>query len=115
MTGSLAAAGVALLVAVAVVAQSGASAAVFCNANGVGSTPRAAIASYLRACGSDYSVAIGPYDGDKATTPYASYAHLLEYRLNVKNNAEGSLAFWEVGQRTAASPWRTLGPPGTGP
>lgn len=91
------------------------SASSYGAAIGHGPTAEDAVASYLQACGSDYTIAKGPYDADKATTPYASYAQMVEYTLNVKNNGEGALAFLWVGRRTARSSWQTLGQPGTGP
>ena len=91
------------------------STSTFCGATGHGATAQAAIGSYLRRCGSDYTIAGGPHDGDKATTPYASYSNLVEYVLAVKNNLEGDTAFEEVGQRVAGGSWQTLGLPGTGP
>ena len=87
----------------------------FCGTTAHGATARAAITSYVRTCGANYSISKGPYDADKATTSYAAYAHVVEYSLNVKSNSEGSLAFLLVGQRAVGTPWQTLGPPGTGP
>lgn len=100
-------------VAAAALLLTGCGSATFCNAHGP--SAGAAIGSYLRRCGYDYRISNGPYDADKATTGYASFPRVVEYTLNVKDNAEGSLAFLMVGQRTAGTPWRTLGPPGTGP
>ena len=93
----------------------GCGSATFCTAVAHGPSARTVIGSYLRICGSDYRISKGPYDADKATTGYASFARVVEYTLNVKDNAEGSLAFLMVGKRTPGTPWRTLGPPGTGP
>ena len=87
----------------------------FCAKTGTGSTASAAIHSYLKRCGSDYRIQAGPFDADKSTSPYANYARVVEYRLRVKNNAEGGLAFLMVGKRRAGERWHTLGPPGTGP
>jgi len=107
------------LAAIVVAAACGLSAcgssAVFCDTVAHGSTAHAAIGSYLQDCGSDYSIEKGPYDADKSTTAYASYAQVVEYTLNVTNNKEGPVAFLMVGERLAGGTWRTLGPPGTGP
>ena len=104
----------AVLVAVSILSGCG-SADGFCDVSKAGPSSHAVITSYLRACGSDYSISRGPYDGDKPTTQYASYAQVVEYTLNVKNNSEGGIAFVMVGQRTAGGSWQTLGSPGTGP
>jgi hypothetical protein len=93
----------------------GSNAAAFCDTSAHGSTARAAIRSYLRDCGSDYSIEKGPYDADKSTTAYASYSQVVEYTLNVKDNKEGPVAFLMVGQRLTGGTWHTLSPPGTGP
>jgi hypothetical protein len=100
---------------VAVVVSGCGNSASFCEVTGHAGTARAAIRSYLRACGSDYTISKGPYDADKSTTEYASYAQVVEYTLNVEDNNEGSVAFLMVGERQVSGMWRTLGPPGTGP
>jgi hypothetical protein len=113
--GILVVAVVAIVVVVVFAVRASGAAGSFCAAVGRGSTARAAIASYLRKCGSDYTIAKGPFNGYKSATPYANYAQLVEYDLNVTNNSEGSLAFMEVGQRVAGGSWQTMGRPGTGP
>jgi hypothetical protein len=87
----------------------------FCAAEGSGSTANAALASYLHSCGSNYTLAKGPYHADKSTTPYARYAQVVEYTLDVANNGVDSQGFLEVGQRVAGGTWRTHGSLGTGP
>lgn len=87
----------------------------FCSKTGMGSTASAAIRHYLKRCGQDYRFQAGPFDADKSTAAYANYAQVVEYRLRVKNNLEGGIAFLMVGKRAAGDKWRTLGPPGTGP
>jgi hypothetical protein len=87
----------------------------FCADRGSGATPTAAIEAYLHRCGRRYTLAAGPFDALKSTSAYASYADLVEYRLNVLDNGEGPVAFMLIGKPTAAAPWRTLGRPGTGP
>lgn len=91
------------------------SASRFCSKVGTGPTASAAIRNYLTLCGPAYRIQAGPFDADKSTSPYANYAHVVEYRLRVKNNAEGPIAFLMVGKRAAGDKWHTLGPPGTGP
>ncbi len=78
-------------------------------------TARAVIRAYVQDCGSDYSIAKGPYDADKSTTEYASYTQVVDYTLNVTDNKQGPVAFLMVGERLTGGTWRTLGPPGTGP
>jgi len=90
-------------------------AASFCNASGAGATPSSAINAYLDACGSAYGIERGPYDADASTSPYASYARVVEYTLSVGNNQEGSIGFLMVGQQHSGGRWRTLGAPGSGP
>lgn len=87
----------------------------FCSKTGTGSTASAAIHDYLKRCGRDYHIQKGPFDADKSTSAYASYAQVVEYSLRVKNNAEGGIAFLMVGKRATGDKWHTLGPPGTGP
>jgi hypothetical protein len=87
----------------------------FCSKTGTGSTASAAIHNYLKRCGRDYRIQKGAFDADKSTSPYASYAQVVEYSLRVTNNAEGGIAFLIVGKRAAGDKWHTLGPPGTGP
>lgn len=87
----------------------------FCSKTGTGSTASAAIHNYLKKCGRDYRIQAGPFDADKSTSSYANYAKVVEYRLRVKNNAEGGIAFLMVGKRAAGDKWHTLGEPGTGP
>jgi hypothetical protein len=87
----------------------------FCSKTGTGATASAAIHDYLKRCGRDYRIQAGPFDADKSTSSYANYAQVVEYRLSVKNNAEGGIAFVMVGKRAAGDRWHTLGPPGTGP
>jgi hypothetical protein len=87
----------------------------FCSKSGTGSTASAAIRNYLTRCGPDYRIQAGPFDADKSTSSYANYAQVVEYRLRVKHNAEGAIAFLMVGKRAAGGKWHTLGPPGTGP
>ncbi len=87
----------------------------FCDVTVHGPNAQAVIHSYLRSCGSSYSIWHGPFDADKATAGYASYANAVEYSLNVKNNDEGAVPVVIVGQRVAGGSWRTLGAPGTGP
>jgi len=87
----------------------------FCSKTGTGSTASAAIHNYLKRCGQDYRVQAGPSDADKSTSSFANYAQVVEYRLSVKNNAEGGIAFLMVGKRAAGDKWNTLGRPGTGP
>jgi hypothetical protein len=87
----------------------------FCSKSGTGTTASAAIHNYLARCGPDYRIQAGPLDADKSTSSYANYAKVVEYRLRVKNNTEGRIAFLMVGKRAADDKWRTLGPPGTGP
>jgi hypothetical protein len=87
----------------------------FCSTTGTGSTASAAIHNYLTRCGPDYSIQAGPFSADKSTSAYANYAQVVEYRLLVKHNAEGRIAFLMVGKRGAGDKWHTLGPPGTGP
>lgn len=87
----------------------------FCSKSGTGSTASEAIRSYLMRCGADYRIQAGPFSADKSTSAYANYAQVVEYRLRVKNNAEGVIAFMLVGKRAAGDKWHTLGPPGTGP
>lgn len=107
---------IALLAAWAAYAVNGLSQpASFCSKTGTGATASAAIHNYLKRCGSDYRVQAGPFDADKSTSPYGNYEQVVEYRLHVKNNAEGGLAFLMVGKRRAGDKWHTLGPPGTGP
>lgn len=107
---------VALLAAWAVyTTNSLAQPASFCSKTGTGSTASAAIRSYLKRCGPDYRIQAGPFDADKSTSSYANYARVVEYRLGVKDNAEGGIAFLMVGKRAAGDKWHTLGPPGTGP
>ena len=107
--------GVAVALALAVVSLAGCSQSAFCDSIGSGATPLRATHVYLSECGSDYTIARGPYDGDKASTPFAGYAGLVEFVLHVHGNSEGSLAFLLVGHRTPRGQWRTLGRPGTGP
>jgi hypothetical protein len=78
-------------------------------------TASAAIRNYLTRCGPDYRVQAGPFDADKSTSSYANYAQVVEYRLRVKNNAQGRIVFLMVGKRASGDKWRTFGPPGTGP
>lgn len=87
----------------------------FCSMTGTGSSASAAIRNYLTRCGPDYRIQAGPFNADKSTSSYANYARVVEYRLRVKNNAEGGIAFIMVGKRAAGDKWHTLGPPGTGP
>lgn len=87
----------------------------FCPKTGTGSTASAAIHNYLKKCGRDYGIQAGPFDADRSTSSYANYAKVVEYRLRVKNNAEGGIAFLMVGKRAAGDKWHTLGAPGTGP
>lgn len=87
----------------------------FCSTSGTGSTAGAAIHDYLTRCGPDYSIQAGPFSADKSTSPYANFVKVVEYRLGVKHNAEGRIAFLMVGERGAGDKWHTLGPPGTGP
>jgi hypothetical protein len=87
----------------------------FCSKSGTGSTASAAIRNYLTRRGPDYRIQAGPFDADKSTSSYADYAQVVEYRLGVKKNAEGGIAFLMVGKRVAGEKWHTLGPPGTGP
>ena len=107
--------GVGVAAALAAMSLSGCSQSVFCDSIGTGPTPLRAIHAYLSRCGTDYTIWRGPYDGDKQTTPFASYNALVEVALNVHDNGEGPVAFLLVGQRTARGQWRTLGRPGTGP
>jgi hypothetical protein len=88
----------------------------FCAPRGQGSTASAAMAAYVRECGSDYSLSGRPRNEDalRATTPYPHYSHLTQYTLSVKNNDEGSVEFALVGEPTPRSAWRTL-EVGTGP
>lgn len=90
-------------------------ASTFCDIVARGTTANQVLGSYLRSCGSDYTLAKGPYNAYKPTTPYASYTRVVEYTLNIANNNEGSQGFLEVGQRVPTGSWRTLGPLGTGP
>jgi hypothetical protein len=91
------------------------SAKTFCTATARGATAQSAISSYVHACGADYRISRGPLNADKSTSAYANYAQVVLYTLDVKDNAEGPVAFLMVGQRTRAASWQTLGPPGTGP
>lgn len=93
----------------------GCSSATFCSAAAHGPSAGAAIGSYLRMCGSDYRISKGPYDADKATTGDASFARVVRVHAERQGQRRGSVAFLMVGQRTARTLWRTLGPPGTGP
>jgi hypothetical protein len=54
-----------------------------CTAVGSGPTARAAVESYLRRCGSDYTISGKPENGHKDQTGYPNYARLVGYFLNV--------------------------------
>ena len=107
--------GVVVAIALTVVSLDGCSQSAFCNSIGSGPTPSSATHVYLSKCGTNYTIARGPYDGHKQSTPFAGYNGLVEFELHVHDNSEGSLAFLLVGQRSARGQWRTLGRPGTGP
>ena len=107
--------GLGVAATLAAMSLSGCSQSAFCASIGTGQTPLRAIHAYLSRCGSDYTIWRGPYDGDKQTTPFASYNALVEVSLNVRDNSEGPVAFLLVGQRSPRGQWRTLGRPGTGP
>ncbi len=66
-------------------------------------------------CGPSYRIFRGPYDGNKRSTPFASYAQVVEFTIGVNNNSQGPLGFLLVGRRTAHTLWRTLEPLGSGP
>jgi cytochrome c556 len=102
----------ALLAAISI---SGCAQSAFCDSIGVGLSATAALRDYLKACGDSYKISRGPFDADKETTGYASYARVVEWSLDVRENSEGSIAFLLVGERTPHGRWRTLGRPGTGP
>ena len=103
------------MVALVATAATGCSSASFCKTTGSGATAADAAAMFVARCGSDYAISRGPLDGEKAATPFATYADVVEFNISVRNNDEGSLGFLEVGRKTVRSPWRTLAPLGTGP
>jgi hypothetical protein len=98
----------------AVAVVSACAPATFCGQVGVGGSARAAAAAYVRACGTDYRV-LERYRAGRGASVYAGYVQLVEYKLSVKNNAAGAIAFLLVGRRAGEARWRTLGAPGNGP
>jgi hypothetical protein len=107
--------GVVVAVALTAVSLDGCSQSEFCDSIGSGPTPSSATHVYLSKCGTDYTIARGPYDGHKQSTPFVRYNGLAEFTLHVQGSSEGSVAFLLVGQRIPRGTWRTLGRPGTGP
>ena len=91
------------------------SASTYCASSATGHTALAAAARFVSKCGPSYKLGRGPYDADKATSPYADYAQVVEFTIRVTGNSEGTLGFLLVGRRTRHAPWRTLGSLGTGP
>jgi len=87
----------------------------FCDDHGSGATPTAAIEAYVHRCGRRYTLASGPLDIVKRPASYATYADLIEYRVNVLDNSVGGAAYVLVGKPAAAARWRTLGRPRTSP
>jgi hypothetical protein len=103
------------LLAALVTARAGVGASSFCTAASSGATAVAAARRFVADCGRDYRITRGPYDADKATTPFANFGQVSEFTISVAHNSEGSIGFLTVGRRTRHQPWRTIEGLGTGP
>ena len=70
-----------------------------------GDTPRKALDAFYDSCGDLRPEKVsGPYDGDKQSTRYASYADVAEFSI-VRDRKTW---FVLVGRQNESSPWRVL-------
>jgi hypothetical protein len=93
---------------------SGSDSLASCDADPAAS-PRKALDAFDDPCADlRPDVVRGPYDGDKQSSRYASYAEVVEFTIERDNKTR----FVLVGKEKAVSPWRVLtadGAEGTGP